>query len=105
MPWAALSHPPAPLPGLVQTQSLMLSGCILVSRLKRSPEELCVQKQLLIEEGNATSKKRDMRRPETPLQTLMGSTPKRGLCCKGSSQVQTRLMPAGIHETTSHILR
>lgn len=103
MPWAALNHPPPRLPGPAQTQSLMLSGCILVSRLKRSPEELRVQKQLPDEEGNATSKKRDMRPRETPLQIFMGSTPKHGLCCcKGSNQVQTHLTPVGIHEPSPH---
>lgn len=41
----------------------------MVPRLKRSPGELCLQKQLLDEEGHATSKRREMRPRETPPQT------------------------------------
>ena len=92
----------------------------MVSRLKRSPEELGFQKQLVDEEGNTISKKKDPKAAgETPPQTwedrgigrrgltltvLRPQTGvKTGFCyCKKSSQVPTWLAPVGIHETSPH---
>lgn len=116
MPWAALNHPPPPLPGPAQTQKLDRVRTHTGFNTKKKPRDTGLPEVALGEEGKAISKRGDRKAAEEPPSPTWGdrgmggchsrcSTPqqvKTGLCyCKGISQVQTCLTPVSIHETTS----
>lgn len=112
-----------PYPFQVQQRHkrLILSGRILVSRLKRSPVPLGLgfQKWLLDEEGNATTRGGIAGQQHRPLPrsgrteaqrvplTVLQHPNTHGdwvLLCKRSCQVQICLTPVCIHETSPHSL-
>lgn len=58
MPWAALNHSPAPLPGPAQTQRLDLVGTDIGFKAKKKSRETGLPEAALDEEEKATSRGR-----------------------------------------------
>lgn len=72
MPWAALNHSPAPLPGPAQTQRLDLVGTDIGFKAKKKSRETGLPEAALDEEEKATSRRKDHRAEGEPSPTPGG---------------------------------